>query len=449
MGVLQRLGNSLSHAFNAFSTQDTQAFQSWGFGSSAHGTRPDRVRARYVNDKTIVTSIFTQLAIDAAAIPIYHVDLDPDNDFRYKETRWTSKFNYCLTQEANIDEGARAFRQNIVRTLCEKGIAVIVPVDTTDDPTVSMAYDILTMRVAEVVEWYPKDVRVLLYNEAKGLKEEITLSKSQVAIVENPLYDVMNESNSVLKRLVRKLSLLDLIDEQSSSGKLDLIIQLPYVIKTEAKKQQAEQRRKDIEEQMTGSKYGIAYTDGTERITQLNRPAENNMLEQVDKLTAQLYSQLGLSVTVFEGTADEATMTNYRNRTLEPILTAITEAMHRSFLSKTARTQGQAVRFYPDPFKNVPIKDMAEIADKFSRNEIFSPNEIRSAMGARPSKDSKADKLLNSNMPTQKPAPAATAVPVVPHPNGANNPAAGPNQQPSDLTQGRKDLIQNGSSNSN
>lgn len=449
MGVLQRIGNSLSHAFNAFSGQDFQAPQSWGFGSSAHGTRPDRVRTRYVNDKTIVTSIFTQLSIDAAAVPIYHVDLDEEG--RFQDMR-DSKFNYCLTQEANIDEGARAFRQNIVRTLVEKGIAVIVPVDTTDDPTKSMSYDIQTMRVAEVVEWYPENVRVLLYNQAKGRKEEITLSKTQVAIVENPLYDVMNESNSVLKRLVRKLSLLDLIDEQSSSGKLDLIIQLPYVIKTEAKKQQAEQRRKDIEEQMTGSKYGIAYTDGTERITQLNRPAENNMIEQIDKLTTQLYSQMGLSVAVFEGTADEATMTNYYNRTLEPILAAITEAMHRSFLSKTARTQGQAVQFFRDPFKNVPIKDMAEIADKFSRNKILSPNEIRSAMGIRPSKDKTADKLQNANMPIQKQDTGSPVHPVQPVPpaptNGANNPADNSNQPSSDLTQGRTVTIQNGSNNS-
>lgn len=449
MGILQRLGNSLSHAFNAFSTQDTQVPQSWGFGGASRGTRPDRVRTRYINDKTIVTSIFTQLSIDAAAVPIYHVNLDPDTDYRYKETRWDSKFNYCLTKEANLDEGATAFRQNIVRTLCEKGIAVIVPVDTTEDPNTSMAYDIQTMRVGEVVDWYPEHVRVLLYNQAKGIKEELTLLKKNVAIIENPLYDVMNESNSVLKRLVRKLGMLDLIDEQSSSGKLDLIIQLPYVIKTEAKRQQAESRRKDIEEQMTGSKYGIAYTDGTEQITQLNRPAENNMLEQVDKLTAQLYSQLGLSVTVFEGTADEATMTNYFNRTIEPILTAIAEAMERSFLSKTARTQGQAVKYFRDPFKNVPIKDMAEIADKFSRNKIFSPNEIRGAMGVRPSKDASADKLQNANMPVQKSAPAATTVPVAPPPNGANNPADNLNQPPSDLTQGRKDLIQNGSSNSN
>lgn len=443
MGILQRLGNSLSHAFNAFSSEDTRPFQSWGVGGASHGaTRPDRIRTRYVNDKTIVTSIFTQLSIDAAAVPIYHVDLDPELDYRYKQTRWDSKFNYCLTKEANLDEGATAFRQNIIRTLCEKGIAVVVPVDTTEDPNISMAYDIQTMRVGEVVDWYPEHVRVLLYNQAKGIKEELTLLKKNVAIIENPLYDVMNESNSVLKRLIRKLGMLDLIDEQSASGKLDLIIQLPYVIKSEAKKQQADQRRKDIEEQMSGAKYGIAYIDGTERVTQLNRPAENNMLEQIDKLTEQLYSQLGLSMAVFQGTADEATMTNYFNRTIEPILTAVTEAMERSFLSKTARTQGQAVKYFRDPFKNVPIKDMAEIADKFSRNKIFAPNEIRGAMGVRPSSSPEADKLQNANMPTQKAAPSAT---VAPQPAPVDN----SNQPPSDLTQGRKDLIQNGSSNSN
>jgi putative sterol carrier protein len=330
-----------------------------------------------------------------------------DDQKRYLEDI-DSGLNSCLTLEANIDQAARAFRQDIAMTLFDRGVAAIVPVDTSINPEQSGGFDILTLRVGEVVTWYPNHVRVSLYNIDTGAREEITLAKSAVAIVENPLYSVMNEPNSTLQRLLHKLNLLDVIDDQSASGKLDLIIQLPYVIKSEARRQQAEQRRKDIEFQLKGSQYGIAYTDGTEKITQLNRPAENNLMAQIEYLTGMLYGQLGLTEEVMNGTADEKAMLNYWNRTIEPILTAIVEAMRRSFLTKTARSQKQTVMYFRDPFRLVPIENIAEIADKFTRNEILTSNEIRQVVGIAPSKDPKADKLQNSNMPqtVTPPSPA-------------------------------------------
>lgn len=397
MGIM----NSLMHAaFNAFSKEPEQRVQSWGtYGQSmSFGTRPDRTMLRANSGRSILASVFNQIAIDVAAVDIQHVVIDRENNNRYLRTR-DSRFNECLTLEANLDETARAFKQNIVMTMFDKGTVAIVPVVTDDDPEKTNAYDIHTMRVGEIVAWFPEHVRVLLYNDLKGIKEEITLRKDTVAIIENPMYSVMNESNATLTRLIRKLSLVDTLDEQAGSGKLDMIIQLPYVIKTEARQEQANARRQAIEDQLRGSKYGIAYTDGTEKITQLNRPAENNMHKYVLDLTKQLYSQMGLTEEVFLGTASEGVMLNYFNRTLEPILTAITQEMERTFISRTGRTQGQAVRYFRDPFKLVAVADMAEIGDKFVRNEIFSSNEIRAFMGVRPSDDKKADELRNPNMP--------------------------------------------------
>jgi hypothetical protein len=394
MGFTDRL----AHAWNAFSSNETQTrFDSWSTtGASFGSVRPDRQRLRGGTGKDIVGSIYTRLGIDVAAVQLSHVKVDQNG--RYKETV-DSYLNECLTLEANIDQGSRAFIQDAAMTLFDKGAIAICPIETTMNPRVSMAFDIKSLRIGEIVAWYGDNVKVSVYNEKTGRREEITLPKKVVAIVENPLYTVMNESQSTLQRLIRKLSLLDAIDEQSGSGKLDLIIQLPYVIKSEARKQQAEQRRKDIEQQMQGSKYGIAYTDGTERITQLNRPAENNMYAQVEKLTAQLYAQLGLTEAVFNGTADEQTMLNYFNRTIEPILSAITQAMQRTFLSKTARTQGHAIQFFRDPFKLMPVSAIAELGDKFIRNQIMTPNEIRGVLGMKPAEDPKADQLNNPNVP--------------------------------------------------
>lgn len=384
-------------AVNAFSIQETQptpdVYQNYG---ASYTSRPDRVRIHVTNERSIVTSIYTRIAIDAASIQIKHVQLD-DQDRYLKDV--DSGLNNCLTLEANVDQAARAFRQDIFTTLCSSGVAAIVPVDTTLNPLETGSYEILTMRVGEVVAWYPKHVRVSVYNENTGRREEITLPKAVVAIVENPLYSVMNEPNSTLQRLVRKLSLLDAVDEQSASGKLDLIIQLPYVIKSESRKQQAEQRRSDIEFQLKGSKYGIAYTDGTEKITQLNRPAENNLLGQVEYLTKMLYGQLGITEEVMNGTATEVAMLNYWNRTIEPMLDAVVEAQRRTFLSKTARSQKKSVVYFRDPFKLVPLEKMAELSDVFARNEVMTSNEIRQAIGLRPSGDPKADQLVNSNMP--------------------------------------------------
>jgi len=399
MAILSRL----VHAWNAFRNQDVDTrIHSFAEGAT-FGNRPHQVRLRWSNERSIIASIFTRLGIDVSSVPIRHVRLDKDD--RYIEDI-DSGLNNCLTLEANLDQAARAFRQDIAMTLFDKGTAAIVPVDTTIDPSMSGGFDIKTLRVGEITGWFPYHVRVSVYNEAKGLREEITLEKKFVAIVENPLYSVMNEPNSTLQRLLRKLNLLDVVDEQSSSGKLDIIIQLPYVIKSEARRQQAEQRRKDIEFQLKGSQYGIAYTDGTEKITQLNRPAENNLLKQVEYLMEMLYSQLGLTAEVMNGTADEKAMLNYMNRTIEPILAAITEAMRRTFLSKTARSQKQTILYFRDPFKLVLLGDLAEIADKFTRNEILSSNEIRQAIGIKPSDNPKADELRNSNMPDVNPTPS-------------------------------------------
>lgn len=395
-GVFSRLKSSMAHAWNAFAIENFKYPTGTYDGGSYNYTRPDRMRLTYSAEKSILSSIYTRLSIDVSGIDIFHVQTDPNG--RYVKDR-TSGLNDCLTVQPNIDQGARQFRQNIATTLFDKGVAAIVPVDTTFDPTVSGAFDIQSLRVGEIVSWYPQHVRVRLYNEKKGYCEEITLAKQFVAIVENPLYAVMNEPSSTLQRLIHKLRMLDSVDEATSSGKLDMIIQLPYVIKSEARRQQAMQRRSDLEDQLKGSKYGIAYADGTEKITQLNRPVENNLLTQIQYLTSMVYSELGLTDTIMNGTADESTMLNYIDRTVKPILDAITEAMKRAFLTKTARSQGQSIMYFRDLFSLVPLSNMAEIADMFSRNEILTPNELRTAMGIKPSLDPKADKLQNSNMP--------------------------------------------------
>ena len=403
---MPKFTDKLKHAWNAFKNEEerveSEPYFSPRIGPS-YGVRPDRVRTMVVGDKSIIGSIYTRIGIDVSMVEIQHVKLDSEG--RLESHINDSGLDYCLNVEANIDQAATAFRQDLVMTLFEHGTAAIVPVDTSLNPNKTGGYDIQTLRVGRIVQWFPSHVRVDLYNEKKGLREEVTLDKKFVAIVENPLYSVMNEPNSTLQRLIRKLSLLDAVDEQSSSGKLDMIIQLPYVIKSEARREQANRRRSDIEEQLRGSKYGIAYTDGTERITQLNRPAENNLWKQIQDLTEMLYSHLGLTPEVMNGTANEATMLNYHQRTIRPIMTAITEAMKRTFLTKTARRQGQSLEFYRDPFQLIPIGSIAEIGDKFTRNEIMTANELRSAIGLRPSKEAKADQLQNSNMPVDKRSP--------------------------------------------
>jgi hypothetical protein len=392
-----RFGEKIKHAWNAFISDDqevhSQEFQDIG---PSYSSRPDRPRFLWSNERSIISAIYTRLSIDVASVGLRHVRLDENE--RYAEDI-KSGLSDCLKVEANIDQAARHFRQDIVMTLFDQGVSAIVPVDTTIDPSVSGSFDIKTLRVGTVVQWYPKHVKVRLYRESTGNKEEIVLEKKFVSIIENPLYAVMNEPNSTLQRLIRKLNMLDAVDEASSSGKLDLIIQLPYTIKSEARRQQAEQRRTDIEFQLKGSKYGIAYADGTEKITQLNRPAENNLMSQIEYLVELLYSQLGLTAAVMNGTADEKAMINYYNRTIEPILGAIAEGMTRSFLTKTARSQGQSVVYYRDPFKLIPISELAEVTDKFVRNEVASANDLRTAIGWKPSKDPKADELRNSNMP--------------------------------------------------
>lgn len=391
MGIFSRL----QHAWNAFVNEDfKERLVSYGEGAS-FGTRPDRVRVAWSNERSIISSIFTRLSVDVAGIALRHVRLDDERRYLMDID---SGLNECLTVEANMDQAARHLRQDIALTLFDKGVAAIVPVDTTVDPS-NGGFDIKTLRVGEIVGWFPDRVRVNVYNEKKGIRQDVTLEKKFVAIIENPLHLVMNAPNSTLQRIIRKLNLLDVVDEQSSSGKLDIIIQLPYVVKSEARRQQAEQRRKDIEFQLSGSKYGIAYTDGTEKITQLNRAAENNLLKQVEYLMKLLYVQLGLTEEVMDGTADEKAMLNYFNRTIEPLVAAIVEAMRRSFLTKTARSQKQDILYFRDPFKLIPMEVLAEIADKFTRNEIMSANEIRQAIGIKPSKDPKADELRNSNMP--------------------------------------------------
>ena len=401
-------GARLKHAWNAFRNQDDEyRIKSWDLGAS-YGTRPDHVRMHFPNERSIIAAIYTRLSIDVAAVDILHVRLDDQNRFLEPIN---SGLNNCLTVEANIDQSAQAFRHDIAMSLFDKGVIAVVPVDTTSNPQTPGSWDISTLRVGEIVQWYPRHVRVSLYNEDLGRREDVTLEKRVVGIVENPFYAIMNEPNSTLQRLIAKLNMLDTVDKAASSGKLDLIIQLPYVIKSEARKQQAEQRRQDIEFQLSGSSYGIAYTDGTEKITQLNRPAENNLLAQVQYLTEMLYNQLGLTEAIMNGTADEQAMLNYYNRTIAPVCKAIIDELGRKFLTKTARSQRQAVRYFNDPFKFVPINDIAEIADKFTRNEILTSNEIRQIVGFKPSTDPQADELRNSNMPepAEEPKPAAAS----------------------------------------
>lgn len=388
------IGSRFKHAWNAFinNRDPTVSYANVGLGYSY---RPDRPRLSRGNERSIVTSVYNRIALDVASLNIQHCKLDDDG--RYLRTI-DSSLNKCLNLTANLDQTGRAFVQDIVMSMLDEGCVAIVPVDTTADPKLTESYDILSMRTGKILEWFPKDVRVRLYNEEKGQKEDIILPKRTIGIVENPLYAVINEPNSTMQRLIRKLSLLDVTDEQTASGKLDLIIQLPYIIKSEARRQQAEQRRKDIEMQLAGSKYGIAYTDGTEKITQLNRSLENNLMKQVEYLTNLLFSQLGITQAILDGTADDKTMLNYYSRTIEPIVAAIVDEMERKFLSKTARSQKQSIMFFRDPFKLVPVNDIAEIADKFTRNEIMTSNEIRQIVGLKPSDDPKADKLVNSNL---------------------------------------------------
>lgn len=401
-----KIKDRLIHAWNAFVNLDVQNM--FGSSASSYGTRPDRTRLRFANEKTIISSIYNRIAVDVADLVIKHVRLDDQGRF---DSEINSGLNECLNVEANIDQAARAFRQDIVLTMFDEGVIAIVPVDTTINPNISGSFDIKTLRVGRIIRWEPEHVAVSLYNEKIGRREDVPLAKQFTAIVENPFYAVMNEPNSTLQRLVRKLNLLDAVDEQSSSGKLDMIIQLPYVIKSQARQKQAEQRRKDIEFQLKGSQYGIAYTDGTEKITQLNRPSENNLLKQVEYLTELLYSQLGITKEVMDGTASESVMLNYHFRTIKPIVDAIVEAMRRTFLTKTARSQRQSIVYLRDPFALVPIEKLAEVADKFTRNEILSSNEMRGIVGRPPKKDAKADQLRNSNMPESelglnpKPAP--------------------------------------------
>lgn len=385
-------GSRLKHAWNAFTGNVQINYRDLGMSYSYRADRPRLTRG---NERSIVTSVYNRIALDVAALNFQHIRLDENGRFL---SVIEDGLNNCLTLEANIDQTARSFIQDVVISMFDEGSVAIVPVDTTTDPNVSGSYDIQTMRVGQILDWYPQHIRVRLYNEQTGKKEDIVVPKSATAIIENPLYAVINEPNSTMQRLIRKLNLLDVIDEQSGSGKLDLIIQLPYVIKTEARRQQAENRRKDIENQLSGTKYGIAYTDGTERITQLNRSVNNNLMSQIEYLTSMLYSQLGITQSILDGTADEKTMLNYNNRTIEPIASAIVGEMKRKFLTKTARSQLQSISFFRDPFKLVPVNEIAEIADKFTRNEIMTSNEIRQVIGMKPSDDPRADELRNKNL---------------------------------------------------
>ena len=387
------LGERLKHSWNAFLNRDpTNRYMDYG---PSYSYRPDRPRFSRGNERSIVTSLYNRIALDVASIKIQHCKLDENGRFI---STVQSKLNNCLNLEANIDQTGRAFIQDVVMSMLDEGCVAIIPVDTDLNPNVTGSYDISSMRTGKILEWFPEHVRVRVYNDKTGRQEDITIKKSTVAIIENPLFAVINEPNSTMQRLIRKLNLLDAIDEQSGSGKLDLVIQLPYVIKSEARRQQAENRRKDIEMQLAGSKYGIAYIDGTERITQLNRSVDNNLMKQIVYLTSMLYSQLGMTQSVLDGTADEKTMLNYNNRTVEPIISAIVDEMKRKFLTKTARSQLQSISFFNDPFRLVPVNDIAEIADKFTRNEIMTSNEIRQIICMKPSKDPKADELRNSNL---------------------------------------------------
>ena len=385
-------GSRLKHAWNAFTGNVQMNYRDLGM---SYSYRADRPRMSRGNERSIVTSVYNRIALDVAALNVQHVRLDENGRFL---SVIDDGLNNCLTLEANVDQTARSFVQDVVISMFDEGSVAIVPVDTTTDPNVSGSYDIQSLRVGQILDWYPQYIRARVYNEQTGRKEDIVVPKSAVAIIENPLYAVINEPNSTMQRLIRKLNLLDVIDEQSGSGKLDLIIQLPYVIKTEARRRQAENRRKDIEKQLSGSKYGIAYTDGTEHITQLNRSVNNNLMSQIEYLTSMLYSQLGITQSILDGTADEKTMLNYNNRTIEPIISAIVDEMKRKFLTKTARSQHQSISFFRDPFKLVPVNDIAEIADKFTRNEIMTSNEIRQVVGMKPSEDPRADELRNKNL---------------------------------------------------
>lgn len=385
-------GSRLKHAWNAFTGNIQMNYRDLGM---SYSYRADRPRMSRGNERSIVTSVYNRIALDVAALNVQHVRLDENGRFL---SVIDDGLNNCLTLEANVDQTARSFVQDVVISMFDEGSVAIVPVDTTTDPNVSGSYDIQSLRVGQILDWYPQYIRARVYNEQTGRKEDIVVPKSAVAIIENPLYAVINEPNSTMQRLIRKLNLLDVIDEQSGSGKLDLIIQLPYVIKTEARRQQAENRRKDIESQLSGSKYGIAYTDGTEHITQLNRSVNNNLMSQIEYLTSMLYSQLGITQSILDGTADEKTMLNYNNRTIEPIISAIVDEMKRKFLTKTARSQRQSISFFRDPFKLVPVNEIAEIADKFTRNEIMTSNEIRQVVGMKPSDDPRADELRNKNL---------------------------------------------------
>lgn len=389
-------GSRLMHAWNAFTNRDPTYQRTIG---ENYYHRPDRVQFTRGNERSIATAVYNRIAMDVAAVEIRHVKLD--ENMRYSSDI-DSGLNKCLNLEANIDQTGRAFIQDVVMSMLDEGCVAIVPVDTSMDPTVSGSYSIDSMRTGKIVQWYPQHVKVRLYNDRTGKKQEVTLPKSTVAIIENPLYAVINEPNSTMQRLIRKLSLLDVTDEQTASGKLDLIIQLPYVIKTQSKRDEAERRRKEIERQLAGSKYGIAYADGTERITQLNRSVENNLMKQIEYLTEMLYSQLGITQTVMDGTADEKTMLNYNNRSIEPIVSAIVDELKRKFLTKTARSQGQSIMMFRDPFKLVPVNNIAEIADKFTRNEIMTSNEFRQVIGMKPSDDPKADQLVNANISQPK-----------------------------------------------
>jgi hypothetical protein len=389
-----RFKDRLQHAWNALTSRDPTQYTGY-YNERGSSYRPDRLRLSITNERSIIGAVYNRIGIDVASIPIKHVRLD-END-RYIETMVTS-LNDALTVSANTDQTGRSLIQDAVMSMCDEGVVAIVPVDTTGDPNLSNSYDILTLRVAKIVQWYPSKVKVRLYNEKTGFTEDIDLPKSLVAIVENPLYTVMNEFNSTLKRLISKLNTLDSIDDQSSSGKLDIIVQLPYIIKTEARRQEAEKRRHDLEEQLSGSKYGIGYIDGTEKVTQLNRPAENNLMAQIEYLTRMLYGQLGITEEVLNGTADEKTMLNYFHRTIKPMLNALVDEMKRKFLTKTARSQRQSIKYFRDPFALVPVSSLADIADKFTRNEVLSPNDMRGVIDFPPSSDPKADELRNRNL---------------------------------------------------
>lgn len=386
------IGSRLKHAWNAFLNRDPPGSRYYGGGYSY---RPDRMRFSRGSERTIINAIYNRIALDAASITINHVKLDENNRF---DSIIDSGLNYCLNIEANADQTGRGLIQDIVMTFLEEGVAAVVPEKTNFDPRYSNSYEIYSMRVGVPVEWYPNHVRVRMFNELTGQKEEITFPKKMVALIENPFYAVMNAPNSTMQQLVRKLALLDVVDEQAGSGKLDMIIQLPYVIKSQTRREQAEQRRSDIEKQLSGSKYGIAYTDGTERIVQLNRSLENNILKSIEYLTNMVYSQLGVTQEILNGTADEKTMNNYMNRIIEPVISAIADEFKRKFLTKTARTQGQSIMFFRDPFRLAPVSMIAEMADKFTRNEIMTPNEFRQVIGMKPSKDPKSDQLANRNI---------------------------------------------------